>query len=139
MNRNRFGTALRRLRNKRGATLKDLANAIGKTITFISEVERGNKNPPSELDIKKLLNALDATDQLGEMLHLADVSRRSVELELADKREDVAEMLAALARRCDENSIDDETARKISQLLKHGVFQDGRAFDRSSTKERSPD
>ena len=44
-----YGALLRRLRTRQGRTLADVAGAAGISIAYLSEVERGLKEPSSEI------------------------------------------------------------------------------------------
>lgn len=54
-----FGKTVRRLRMKRGMTLRALARAIGTSNTYISIFERDRCNPPSDTVLKQIAKALD--------------------------------------------------------------------------------
>lgn len=112
-----FGEALRRLRRAKEMSLADLADSIECSIVYMSDVERGRRNPPSLEKIRRLLDRMGEEHRLAEMLVLAARSRQSIEISVKDKNEQVADMLAALARRCDEGSMDDELARRIKEIL----------------------
>ena len=115
--KNPFGEELRRLRRAKEMSLASLADSIRCSIVFMSDVERGRRNPPDPQKISKLLEAMGEGQRLSEMLRLAAQSRRSIEISVEDKNDQVADMLVALARRCDEGSLDDEIARKIKEIL----------------------
>ena len=105
------------MRRAKGLTLADLADEIDCSIVHMSDIERGRKNPPGTKKISKLLVKMGQEDVLQKMLHLAVRSRRWIEISVEDKNEEVADMLAALARSCDEGKLDNEMARKISQVI----------------------
>jgi len=54
-----FGSKLRRLRTDAGFTLRKFAIAIGKSPTYISRIERGDFDPPSEETLKTIARVLD--------------------------------------------------------------------------------
>jgi transcriptional regulator with XRE-family HTH domain len=112
-----FGKELRRLRRAKELSLAKLADAIRCSIVYISDVERGKRNPPNPDKIRKLLARMGEEDRLPEMLRLAAKSRQSIEISVEDKDDEVADMLVALARRCDEGSLDEDLARKIKKML----------------------
>ncbi len=113
----RFGDELRRLRRQEALSLADLADALGCSITYISDIERGKKNPPRSSAIRILLARLGHEDRFAEFLSLAIQARQSIEISVEDKDEEVADMLVALARRCDEGELDQEVVKKIRKLL----------------------
>jgi transcriptional regulator with XRE-family HTH domain len=117
MPENRFGEELRRLRREAGLSLADLADAIGSSIAYVSDMERGKKNPPGAIKLRRLLGRLGREELYDHMLHLAYRSRRSVEFAMEDTSEDVADMLIALKRQDDEGGLDEKTAKLIRKLL----------------------
>ena len=94
-----------------------LAGAIGCSIVYMSDVERGRRNPPGPAKIQRLLAEMGEEHRLSEMFVLAARSRQSIEISVEDKNDEVANMLVALARRCDDGSLDDTLARKIQAIL----------------------
>ncbi|MGD0383657.1 MAG: transcriptional regulator [Thermoguttaceae bacterium] len=112
-----FGETLRHLRRAKEMTLADIADTIRCSIVFISDVERGRRNPPSPEKIRKILVKMGEENKLPEMLILAARSRQSIEISVKDKDDHVADMLVALARRCDEDSLDDEVVMRIKEIL----------------------
>ena len=52
------GEALRRRRQAQGRTLREVAEAAGVSLTYLSEVERGRKEPSSEV-LEAVCAALD--------------------------------------------------------------------------------
>jgi transcriptional regulator with XRE-family HTH domain len=112
-----FGVELRRMRRAKEMSLVDLAKAIDCSIVYISDIERGKRNPPSEEKIRKLLSVLGEENRISEMLFLATRSRQRIEISVEDKDDQVTEMLMAMARRCDDGSLDKDLAKKIKKIL----------------------
>jgi XRE family transcriptional regulator, stress-response regulator len=56
--REAVGTALRRRRQDQGRTLREVADAAGVSLTYLSEIERGRKEPSSEV-LEAVCAALD--------------------------------------------------------------------------------
>ena len=120
MPRSPFGDELRRLRREAGKSLADMADALRCSITYVSDVERGKKNPPTEEKIAKLARCLGIPQKLTELLALAALSRRSFEIAVPAKNEEMALMLAALARRANDGGLDEATIDEIRKLLEKG-------------------
>src|ERR1700690_3394052 len=55
-----LGTRLREVRRQRGITLKQVAEAVGVTESFVSQVERGPANP-SVATLRRMAEALGET------------------------------------------------------------------------------
>lgn len=69
-----FGEILRRKRAERGRTLRDIADAAGVSLAYVSEVERGQKEASSEI-LNAVCGALDIT-----MLDLVRSAHQDLEL-----------------------------------------------------------
>lgn len=87
-----YGRFLRRLRKHQGRTLAEVAAAAGISIAYLSEIERGLKEPSSEI-LAAVCGALDATiiELVGaaqqELRELAEVSSLEARrLDLAARR-----------------------------------------------------
>lgn len=111
---------MRRLRRAANLTIADVADAMGCSIVYVSDIERGQRNPPSREMLKKALKAMGCMEHLSELDALSTRSRKSIEIPIAGKREDEAAMVAALARRCDEDALSPEEIHKIIVILRKG-------------------
>ena len=60
-----FGPFLRSVREKLGKTMKQVADLLEVSTVYISDIERGKRNPPSEDKIKKSILS-DVTGWLFE-------------------------------------------------------------------------
>lgn len=85
-----IGSELRRRRQSQGRTLRDVASSARVSLGYLSEVERGQKEPSSEL-LSAICGALDfpmsellrsASDEfaIAEALRLPDAAPRPVAL-----------------------------------------------------------
>lgn len=105
----RFGTAARNARIDREVSLKTVADRLGFTPAYISDIERGNRNPPSIEKVRIWANAVEIEPEL--FIRLAEEDRPSVELPIqGDPRK--AELALMLLRQWDSLTDDQE-----SQLL----------------------
>ena len=68
-----LGQEIRKLRKARGKSLSDVAQAIGRSVSFISQLERGHAEP-SIVDLKAIAHALEV--QLGWFFLLDDIPIR---------------------------------------------------------------
>lgn len=96
-----FGSELRRLRraDPRKLSIVDLAPVIEVSLSYLSDVERDAKAPPSPIKIYKLLEHLNATHEYEYMIKLASVARKSVEFSLKELPDNGVRALMTLARR----------------------------------------
>jgi transcriptional regulator with XRE-family HTH domain len=118
MGEKKFGAEFRRLRGEADKTMAEVADAMGCSVVYVSDIERDRRNPPLPEKIQKMLRAIGKENCLQEMLRLAVRTRQSVSISLKrNKGDKVTNMLAALARRADEGELDDQTAEKITKIL----------------------
>jgi transcriptional regulator with XRE-family HTH domain len=79
------GAALRRIRQDQGLTLREVADAASISMPYLSEVERGRKEPSSEV-LAGICRALGLT-----LVDLLDEARdEAVVVDLATRRHEVA-------------------------------------------------
>ena len=116
-----FGSELRRMRGEARLTLVHIADHMGWSIVYVSDIERNRRNPPAPRDIEKILRRLGKESSLPEMMRLAAEARKSIEIRLSGENSlEVKNMLIALARQVDEGSLDQEIARQIQEILDRG-------------------
>lgn len=59
-----FGDWLRNARSEKGVTLRKFAEMVGKSPTYISKIERGDFDPPSEETIRIIARELGQDENL---------------------------------------------------------------------------
>jgi transcriptional regulator with XRE-family HTH domain len=70
-----FGEKLRALRAARGATLKEMAQAIGVSSAYLSSLEHGRRGRPSWYLIQRIITYFNVIwDEAEELVKLAHVS-----------------------------------------------------------------
>jgi transcriptional regulator with XRE-family HTH domain len=74
----RFGVEVRNARVKKGVSLRKLSDELGFTPAYVSDIERGNRNPPSPERVAKWAKVIDV--DADRLIHLASIDRPSVEL-----------------------------------------------------------
>lgn len=111
-----FGEYFRVLRIKNREILMNAKEFLGVSTAYISAVECGNKPIPDEW-IPKIIQHynLDEKEQV-ELQTAVDNSRKNLKLNLSNASTAKQQMAISLGRSFDE--MDDETARKIFDLLK---------------------
>ena len=113
-----FGEELRRLRGLAGLTLKDIADEFGWSIVYVSDIERGKRNPPSSRDIEKMLRRIGSLETLPEMMRLAAQARQSIEFEVnqaSDPKQ--LDILLAFKRRIDSGKLGPGLSERLQDLL----------------------
>lgn len=111
-----IGRFLRKLRIDNGGILKDMAESLGVSSAFLSAVENGKKKMP-ESWIEKLKSIYSFTAEQSEDLQTAVIdTNNAVELNLQNATPGNRALAISFAREFD--SLDDETSRKIFEILK---------------------
>lgn len=112
-----FGKALRKLRIDRGEILKTMAEKLNMTSSYLSAIECGKRNIPTDL-ISKLTSIyeLDATEQ-NELSEAYDKSINSIEIELSTNNMCKRDLALQFARKF--NDMDDELAMQMLKFLNH--------------------
>lgn len=91
----RFGEEVRSARTNQEVSLRKVADALGFAPAYISDIERGNRNPPAPAKVR-LWASLIGLDP-DELLRVAAMDRSTVELPIdGDPRR--GELAFALAR-----------------------------------------
>lgn len=107
-----FGEKLRNLRIENKKTLKDLADELGVSVVYISDVERGRRSPLSDKKIQQIAPMLNTSATV--LQNCADKDRNRVELSL-DKNPLFSNTALALARGWD--TMTEEEAEQIMKIL----------------------
>lgn len=115
MSYTKFGEFVRVLRIKHHEVMGDMAKALGASLPFLSAVENGKKNVPTEW-IEKIVAHYDLTDAEKKELETA-VEESRTQYKIVPINAGIQQRRAAMqfARSFDE--MDDETATKILELL----------------------
>lgn len=111
-----IGKFLRKLRISNGEILKDMAEALGVSSAFLSAVENGKKKMPESWRQKLQSIYLLTTEQTHELQAAIIDTNDSVELNLQNATPGNRALAISFAREFD--SLDDETSKKIFEILK---------------------
>lgn len=111
----KFGETARDIRVGSRKPLSAVAEELGYSAVYISDIERGNRNPPPPSVARKWAEVIGG-DPL-EFERLALLARKAVELEVDQTHEDalVNQAAFALARRW--KTLDEPSLRKIIQVV----------------------
>ena len=107
-----FGLLFRKIRKERKVTLRHVAENIGKSISYLSDIERGRKDPPELNIVEKIEQLFGITD--GRLVSLARRVRSQRPAELARRIQNRQRLQEALFR-LDELS-DEEIDRVIANM-----------------------
>jgi transcriptional regulator with XRE-family HTH domain len=111
----RFGEVLRKLRRKDGNTLGDLAELLGVSTVYVSDVERGNRNPFSTDKILKIAEFLQT--EPTELLRSADLERGVIEYDVRNGTELGAKVVGGLVTGLARGGISNRKLREIQTIL----------------------
>jgi transcriptional regulator with XRE-family HTH domain len=112
-----FGSELRSARRMVQENLLALAEAAGVSVAYVSMVERGEKNPPSEEVIKKWVKILKCQHRLNEFLELARTSVKSVHVTTNGKSYTATNVMTALARSYEADELSDDVWKAIYEEI----------------------
>lgn len=108
-----FGSFIRRKREENGFLLKDLAQRIGCTSVYLSEVELGRKAPPSQAKIDKIGKFLGIEGEFLRLLAIA--SKPSLVLDLEGKDHKYRRLAMTLTKLWD--NLSEEQVSRIAHIL----------------------
>ena len=113
-----FGEFVRILRIKRREIMGDMAKALNVRVSFLSAVENGKKNPPSDW-VDKLSTIYNLTKDERRELEAA-IEESKTQYRISTENAGINQRRAAMvfARSFDE--LDDETAVEIMDILRKG-------------------
>ena len=106
-----FGQRLRELRKQSNLSQRDLATQIGIDFTYLSKIEGGRLDPPSENVIRRIAQALH-TDE-DELINLAGKVPKELKAVLEESPQAV-ELLRVLSER----KLPDKTYRQMLDLAR---------------------
>jgi len=114
-----FGERIRQLREEKKKTdpkfsLRQFADAVGVSPTFLSKMERGEFNPPSAKTIKKMAALLGA--DADELLALAG----KVDPELNKIISEQPKAMADFLRTARQRGLTEEDIRKLTEQIRQG-------------------
>lgn len=113
-----FGKALRKMRIDRNEILKDMADKLKMTSSYLSAIECGKRNIPSNF-ISRLAEIYRLPNEEIEYLKKAESnSVDCIKINLAGNESQKRDLALQFARKFDD--IDNETAKTILNFLKKG-------------------
>ena len=122
----KFGEIVRVLRVRHHEVMGDMAKVLKVSVPFLSAVENGKKNvPPNWINLLAIHYKLNE-EEFDELSDAADFSKTQIKISLQDVGDSKREAALQLARSFDD--IDEETAKKIADLLKGVLKTDGLSY-----------
>jgi transcriptional regulator with XRE-family HTH domain len=111
-----FGERLRALRAERGLALKDMAEALGVTPTYLSALEHGRRGRPNWGFVQRVIQYFNIIwDDAEDLLRLADLSHPRVTVDTAGLAPAATRLANRLARCV--GDLDDADLAAIDAIL----------------------
>ncbi len=110
-----FADRIRARRKELDLTLGQIAEMTGWSVPYVSEIERGVKQPPPVENLKRLAKALQL--DYFELGTEAELSRRSVEIDLEGAGRTQRHVALFLARRIEEGLTEEQAQRVLDFLM----------------------
>lgn len=116
-----FGERLRILRDQRGVTQKQMAEAIGVSAAYLSALEHGRRGVPNWAMLQKIIGYFNVIwDDAEELVRLAGVSRPRTTIDTAGLSPAATELANLLSERIAELDAS-EIAELTDRLRKRGT------------------
>src|SRR3989440_12861042 len=106
-----FGQRLRDLRKQKNLSQRDLAAQVGIDFTYLSKIEGGRLDPPSEVIIQRIAQVLEADED--ELINLAGKVPKDLKAVLEESPQAV-ELLRVLSER----KLPNDTYRQMLDLAR---------------------
>lgn len=116
----KFGPKLRQLRTDASVSMGQLARSLSISVPYLSDIERGNRNPPAPEQIKAIARILKTSET--ELLTLARKTRMQNALDARRLPTDRYELGAALMRSID--TLSDEKMNALRALLEDSSVEE---------------
>mgnify|MGYP000997140845 FL=1 len=114
-----FGAFIARKRLEKDIKLRPIAEKLGVSVTYLSDIIKGRRNPPDIDGLEKLAQALNLNEQeREEMLDLAGRERKQVSPDLPDyiMDESLPNVRVAL-RRAKSQGLGDDFWQEVNQII----------------------
>lgn len=114
-----FGAFIARKRIEKDVKLKPIAEKLGVSVTYLSDIIKGRRNPPDMDGLVALADALDlCEEERNEMYDLAGKERNQVSPDLPDyiMGEDIPTARVAL-RRARKNNLGDDFWQEVNKII----------------------
>lgn len=114
-----FGQYLRSVRQAKRISIRQLAKAVSKTPTYISDIEKGNNKPPERELLDRIIAALqleEFTDIKNRLYDLAAKERKDVPADIKEYLME-NESILKIIRTAKESPNEKQIWAKVSQII----------------------
>lgn len=114
-----FGAYIAQKRLEKDVKLKPIAERLGVSVTYLSDIIKGRRNPPDIDGLEALVAVLHLDEaERDELLYLAGRERKQVSPDLSDYIMDESLPNARVAlRRAKKQGLDDEFWKEVNQII----------------------
>jgi transcriptional regulator with XRE-family HTH domain len=111
-----FGAKLRTMRKERGVLLKDMAEEIGVSPTYLSALEHGRRGRPNWVFVQRVIAYFNVIwDDAEELMRLADLSHPRISILTAGLSPEATALANRLAKRI--GQLDQPSIEALHQVL----------------------
>jgi transcriptional regulator with XRE-family HTH domain len=111
-----FGAKLRAMRKERGVLLKDMAEEIGVSPTYLSALEHGRRGRPNWVFVQRVIAYFNVIwDDAEELMRLADLSHPRISILTAGLSPEATALANRLAKRI--GQLDQPSIEALHQVL----------------------
>lgn len=114
-----FGKYMRAVRQARGISIRKLAKSVGKTPTYISDIEKGNNRPPEKELLEKIILEFELQDDSNvrdTLFDLAAKERNDIPADIKDYLMGNTKLLKII-RTAKEKPNDDQIWNQVSEII----------------------
>ena len=114
-----FGQYLRSVRQAKKISIRQLAKAVSKTPTYISDIEKGNNKPPERELLNRIIGALhleEFPDIRNKLYDLAAKERKDVPADIKEYLME-NESILKIIRSAKESPNEKQIWAKVSQIV----------------------
>ena len=113
-----LGAKMRELRDTRGVTLKEMANALNVSSAYLSALEHGKRGKPTWMLLQRIIHYFNVIlDEAEELQRLAELSDPKVSIDTGGLSPEATELVNRLARDIGRLTPEDLSALK-AELIK---------------------
>ena len=124
MNNERFGDFITSKRGAMGITLRGMAEKLEITPAYLSDIEKGRRNPPDKLLLEKMATQLRLNEQeKNQLFDLAGVGRNEVPPDLPDYIK-TTDIVKVALRKAKDVATEDDWQQFIDKLTQKGNISD---------------
>lgn len=119
---NEFGEFIRNKRLSEGLTLKAVANRIGISMSYLSDIERGNRNPINGIKFDSLCKALLLSRKEKEILRMIVCNDRNYVILSLTKRNKIEKEIALMLKVIwDDRELKEDDLKEINVIIKNVI------------------